>query len=69
MAIIITMTDLFCNIPDYDTMAIIITRTEEVFVRRFSPHLVAAIARAINNCDKNNLCLQRDSVHVLKLVN
>ena len=45
--------NLFYNIPDYDTMAIIITRTERVRIWR--PHLVATIARAINICEKDRL--------------
>ena len=47
--------NLFYNIPDYDTMAIIITITRTERVRIWSPHLVAAIARAINICEKDRL--------------
>ena len=36
-------------------MASVITRTERVVILRFSPHLVAAIARAINACENDKL--------------
>ena len=44
-----------CDIPDYGTVASIITRTEVVLILRSSPHLVAAIARAINACENDKL--------------
>ena len=36
-------------------MAQIITRTKKVVITRFSPHLVAAIARAINTSEEDKL--------------
>ena len=47
--------DIACDIPNYDYLGIIITRTEVVWIARFSPHLVAAIARAITSCEEDNL--------------
>ena len=47
--------DIACDILNYDYLGIIITRTEVVWIARFSPHLVAAIARAINSCEKDDL--------------
>jgi len=53
-----------CDIPDYDTMAMIITRTEWVGIRRFSPHLVAAIARAITSCEEDKLRCREIELHM-----
>ena len=44
-----------CDIPDYDALAMMITMTEEVFIERSSSHMAAAIARAINACEKDKL--------------
>ena len=47
--------EVYCDIPNYDAVAIIITRTEKVWISEPSPYLVPALANAINTCEKDKL--------------
>ena len=55
--------EVYCDIPNYDAVAIIITRTEKVWISEPSPYLVPALANAINTCEKDKLRCREIMLH------